>query len=243
MNKLVRMEARLFLRDPAAVIFGILLTPLILVILGSVPGFRQPDPGLGGLRVIDLYVPILIAMALGTIALTMLPAQLVTYRERGVLRRLSVTPARPRDLLAAQLLVHLVLMALGTAAVLVLGRLVFGVALPGNPVAWVLALVLSAAALFGIGLLVASAVPGVKVAQGIGSVLFFPILFFGGLWVPREAMPPGLRHVSDLTPLGAGVQAMGDAAVGHWPQPLHLAVLAGYIVVTWLLAIRLFRWE
>ncbi|MBV1849447.1 ABC transporter permease [Catellatospora tritici] len=243
MNKLVRMEARLFLRDPAAVIFGILLTPLILVILGSIPGFRQADPALGGHRVIDLYVPILIAMALGMIALNMLPAQLVTYRERGVLRRLSVTPARPRDLLAAQLLVHLVLMAFGTAVLLALGRLAFGVALPDDLVAFTVALVLSAAALFGIGLLVAAAVPGVKVAQGIGSVLFFPILFFGGLWVPREVMPSGLRHVSDLTPLGAGVQAMADAAAGHWPQPLHLAVLAGYVLATWVLAIRLFRWQ
>ncbi|MDI1460545.1 ABC transporter permease [Catellatospora sp. KI3] len=242
MNKLVRMEARLFLRDPAAVIFGILLTPLILVILGSIPGFRQADPALGGNRVIDLYVPILIAMALGMIALNMLPAQLVTYRERGVLRRLSVTPARPRDLLAAQLLVHLVLMALGTVVLLALGRLAFGVALPADLVAFTVALVLSAAALFGIGLLVAAAVPGVKTAQGIGSVLFFPILFFGGLWVPREVMPSGLRHVSDATPLGAGVQAMSDAAAGHWPQPLHLAVLAAYVLLTWVLAVRLFRW-
>ncbi|GAB2566557.1 hypothetical protein Aab01nite_46170 [Paractinoplanes abujensis] len=39
-----------------------------------------------------------------------------------------------------------------------------------------------------------------------------------------------LRTISDLTPLGAGVQALQDATGGSCPSLLHLTVLAGWTV-------------
>ena len=89
----------------------------------------------------------------------------------------------------------------------------------------------------------ASLAPNGKGAGAIGSVLFFPILFFAGLWVPREVMGDALRRISDLTPLGAGVQSLQDAASGHWPQLLHVAVMLGWAIVAGGLAARYFRWE
>ncbi|MBB5868944.1 ABC-2 type transport system permease protein [Allocatelliglobosispora scoriae] len=240
--QLLRMELKLYFRDIAAVIFGILLSPLILVVLGSIPGFRVEAPELGGRSVIQLYVPIMLAMAIAMIATSTLPVQLAAYRERGILRRLSTTPARPRDLLAAQGLVHLSMLLVGTALILGIGRVAFGVPLPGNPVGFALAYLLAVAALFGLGLLMASASTS-KVAQALGTTVFFPMLFFAGLWVPREAMPEALRRIGDFTPLGAGVQALQDTTAGHWPQLLHLGVLIGYTVLAWLAAIRYFRWS
>ena len=54
-------------------------------------------------------------------------------------------------------------------------------------------------------------------AGAIGTLLFFPLMFFAGLWVPQATMPATLRDISDYTPLGAAVQALQDAAGGHWP--------------------------
>jgi ABC-2 type transport system permease protein len=240
--KLMQMEYKLYFRDIAAVIFGILLSPIILTVLGAIPAFRDPNPDLGGKSVISLYVPIMLAMAAGMVALSTMPVILATYRERGILRRLATTPAQPRQLLLAQGLVQITVLSIGAVLVLAIGRLAFGVALPDNPLAFLASFLLCCAALFGFGMLLASAGSS-KVAQGLGSVLFFPMMFFAGLWVPREAMPESLRSVGDFTPLGAGVQALQDASDGHWPQLLHVGVMIGYALLAWLLAARYFRWS
>jgi ABC-2 type transport system permease protein len=246
MKRLTRLtftEARLFWRDPTGWFFALAFPPLLLVILGSVPAFREPDAELGGLRVIDLYVPILVGFVLAMLAISVLPSYLATYREKGILRRLSVTPVPPSRLLQAQLAMGLA-MALGAVTLVIgLGAVVFDTALPEQPLGFLVAFVLAAASLYAVGLLVAAVAPSGKAAAGIGTVLWFPIMFFAGLWVPREALPDIVNRVGDFTPLGAGVQAMQDAWNGAWPDPLHLAVMAAFAIGASLGAARLFRWE
>jgi ABC-2 type transport system permease protein len=69
------------------------------------------------------------------------------------------------------------------------------------------------------------------------------MMFFAGLWLPIDQMPPALRHISHAAPLGAAVQALQDSAQGQWPHPLQLVTMAAYAVVFGLAATRLFRWE
>jgi ABC-2 type transport system permease protein len=246
MSGLLKMtwnEIRLFLREPAAVFFAVLFPTLLVLILGSIPAFRAPSKDLGGLRVVDLYVPISIALSLALLALTSMPSYLGTYREKGILRRLGVTPMPPARLLLAQLLTNLLMAILAVALLITVSRIAFDVAVPRQIVGYGVAFLLAAAALFAMGLLVAAVAPSGRSAPSIGLILYFPIMFFAGLYVPREVMPPALRQIGDYTPLGAGVQALQDAAGGAWPQPLHLAVMAAYVIVFGGAAARLFRWE
>jgi ABC-2 type transport system permease protein len=99
------------------------------------------------------------------------------------------------------------------------------------------------AALLGLGLLLAALAPSSRAASAISTLLFFPMMFFAGLWAPREAMSPLLRDVSDATPLGAAVGALQSATEGAWPSALHLLVLAVWAAVCAGLATRLFRWQ
>jgi ABC-2 type transport system permease protein len=243
LSRLTLTETKLFFREPLAAFFVLLFPPVLLVVLGSIPSFRESSPDLGGQRVIDLYVPIVVALAIAMTALSGLPQTLAGYRERGVLRRMRTTPVKPGWLLGAQLLlctgasvvVMLVLQAIGHAA--------FDVPLPRQFGGYLLGYVLSAVSMLALGLLVAALAPSGKGAGSIGTLLFFPVLFFAGLWAPRETMPDVLRRISDFTPLGAGVQSLQDATAGHWPQLLHLAVMAGWTIVAGGLAARYFRWE
>jgi ABC-2 type transport system permease protein len=241
MSALIRTELRLFLREPLVVFFAVAFPALLVGILGSVPGFRDPQQGIGGLRVVDLYTTISVTLVLAMLALQFTPAVLATYREKGILRRLSTTPVPPVLLLAAQLVTSLLVALVAVGLVLTVARLGFQVPVPR--VAFAPAFVVTAAAVFAVGLVIAALAPTGKAANAIGTVLFFPVMFFAGLWVPREAMPAALRHVGDFTPLGAGEQALHDAAAGAWPHPGPVAVLLAYVVVCGLAAARLFRWE
>ena len=243
MRKLVLAETRLFLREPVGVFFSLVFPSILVGILGFVPDYRKAEPDLGGLRVIDLYVTIAITLTLCMLALQLAPQALATYRERGVLRRMATTPVHPSRLLAAQLTTNLLVSLLSMALVLTVGRVVFNVRLPQQFVGFIVALVLAAGALFTIGLFIAAIAPSGKAGGAIGGILFFPVMFFAGLWFPREAMSATLRRIGDFTPLGAGVQALRDATAGSWPHAGQLLVLTAYIVVFGAAAVRFFRWE
>lgn len=240
---LTSTETKLFFRDPMTWVFALALPPLLLVIFGAIPSFREPEPGLGGLRIVDLYAPILVALGVSILAVYNLPQQFAGYREKGILRRMRTTPVSPAALLGAVLLVFAMLSVATVVIVLTLGRVFYAIALPANLLAYAVAFVLMALALLTMGLLVAALAPSGASAGGIGLVLFSPLAFFGGLWIPRESMNDVLRTISDFTPLGAGVQSLQDAAAGDWPALLHAAVLLGWIIVAGGLAARYFRWE
>lgn len=243
LTKLTLTETKLFFREPLAVFFAVAFPPILLAILGSVPAFREHNADLGGARVVDLYAPIVIGLSIATLAFSGLPQILATYREKGILRRMATTPVRPTVVLAAQLLMCLALSVVAVVLVLAVGRIAFDVPLPRQAGGYVLAYVLCVVTALTIGLLVAALAPSGKGAGSIGTILFFPMLFFAGLWFPRESMPEALRRISDFTPLGAGVQSLQDTASGHWPQLLHVAVMLVWTVAAGALAARKFRWE
>jgi ABC-2 type transport system permease protein len=241
-GKLTASEFRLFLREPMLAFFGLLFPAVLVGILGCIPDFRAPNPDLGGQRVIDFYVPIALAMAIAMLGLQGIPSVLATYRERGVLRRMATTPASPVMLLGAQLTMALATaLGAGLLAVLV-GRIVFDVPLPENVLLYLVAFLLCAAAVFAIGIFVAAVAPSGKAANGIGSALFFPLMFFAGLWTPREVMPDVLQRIGEATPLGAGQAAMQAASVGHLPTLLTVVALVAYIGLFAAGAVKFFRW-
>lgn len=102
LTKIMVVEARMFFREPAVWLLTILLPTFVLVVVGLLFG-GDPDRALGGRRWIDIFAPSMVVMTLAILGVNLLPARLVKYREKGVLRSLSTTPANPWSLLTAQL--------------------------------------------------------------------------------------------------------------------------------------------
>lgn len=240
-RKLVVVEGKLLLREPLPLFWGIAVPMVLLTIMGAFAG--GPDPQLGGLRLVAVYEPILIAYVTATFAMQGLPTVLASYRERGILRRLDTTPVGAPRVLGAQLVVNLAVAVAATAGILVVGRTAFGVAFPRQFAGFLVTFVLVAAAMLGLGLLIAALAPNGRVAGALGAILFLPMMFFAGLWTPQATMPVLLRHIGQDTPLGAAVQAIQYTMVGRWPQGVGLAVLAAYALAFTVASVRFFRWD
>ncbi len=244
MNELTRLivtEAKLLFRDPISWLAAIALPTLILLIFGSIFGPSEPDPALGGLRFIDVFVPSLVVITVGTLGIQTLPIRLATYREKGVLRRLSTTPAHPLRLLAAQLVIYMVTAVIALILLVIVANVAFGVPLPRDPIGYVAAFLLGMTSLFAIGLLVAAVAPSSRVATAIAIPMFFVVMFLGGVYLPRVYLPDILVRIGDFTP--PGVQGLQDTWLGTAPQLLPFAGLGLVTVVFGTLAVRLFRWE
>jgi ABC-2 type transport system permease protein len=237
------VEAKLFFREKIAMlaVFGL---PVALVIgFGQIPGFGTPSKSLSGQIGTEYIASVAIAIALATICLNGVPMAVGQYRERGILRRLAVTPVSPLTLLAAKLAVYAASGILSVVIVAAVSRFAYHVPLPRQPGWFALSVVLGVAALLGLGMLVAAVAPTARAATGIGFVLFFPNLFLAGVYFPSDEMSPALQRAGNLTPLGSALHAIRDSWMGYEPRTEYLIIMAVYAVVAATGAALFFRWE
>jgi ABC-2 type transport system permease protein len=242
-GQLAFTELKLLLRERVRLVIGLAFPLVLLIIFGSIHSFNVPKKVFGGHTVLDTYVPILIAFSVAVLALTALPMLVADYRERGILRRLRTTPVGPDRVIGAQLAANFTVAVCSIVAILAVARIGYGVALPRQFGGFVVAALLAAAALQSGGMIIASVAPNGRAAQVIGAILFYPLMFFAGLWLPIQSMPHVLQHISNATPLGAAVTALNAAANGQWPHAQYLLTLAAYAIGFAVVAARLFRWE
>lgn len=239
--KMITVETKLFFREPAGWVIALLLPTIVLVILGALPSLRSPQETFGGQRFIDIFLPSLMVITLATLGVNTLPMRLTNLREKGVLRRLSTTPANPALLLAAQLVIHLAVAVAAVALLIAVGRLVFDVPLPRNLPGFLLAFVLGLVSIMALGAMIAAAAPSNRAASAVAMPLYFAVMFLGGAYLPRFFLPGFLVEIGKYMP--PGVQPLLDAWMGAAPAPLQLASLALVAVLAAVVAARTFRWE
>ena len=235
-------EWRLLRREPMILFWALIFPVGLLVVLGSSTS-SKPKSELGGLPFIVVYTPVLMTFTLTLLALSAMPATLASYRDKGYLKRLSTTPVGASRLLAAQLALVFGLAGSVVVLIMLVAHFAYKVPLPSEAGGFVLSILLTMSAMASLGLLVASLATSQRVAGAVGGILFFPLMFFAGLWVPQQQMGHVLRTISQYTPLGAAVPSIINSDYGHWPGTTHLIVLAAYTVVLLRIAVRFFRWD
>lgn len=244
LGTLTWIELKLFVREPLAAFFTLVFPPMLLVLFGAIFG-NAPAPEYGGRGFVDHAVPAYVALVIATSAFLSLAVTVATYRERGILRRLRVTPIAPCAVLAAQLVVMLIVTVLGTVALVAVGVGAFALRCTGTIASIVAAFVVCSGALFALGMALAAVVPTVRAAQTVGFVIFYPMIFLSGAALPRELLPQALQSAAAILPLTHGVTLLqgmwqGDAWAGYVSD---VAALAAFGIVAAVAAVRAFRWE
>jgi ABC-2 type transport system permease protein len=245
-RKLLLMQFKLYLREPIAFFFSLAYPALLLLLFGSIYG-NDPATEFWGRNfgTVDASVPAYVGIIIGTVALMGIPIDTASSRENGVLRRYKVTPLRPLVYLLASVIVYLMITLLGMVILVLVGKLVFGLRMVGSWFNVLVALILSALAFFSAGYLIASLAPTARIAQVVGMVIFFPMMFLSGAGMPLQLLPETLRQVSKFLPLTYVVRLVqglwfGDPWRTLWPSVL---VLVGMMVVGTAASARFFRWE
>lgn len=243
-TQLTRAQVKLEAREPLSLIFPFGMPILILVMNAMMEGNQEPSPEFGGMTPLDAYItPLTLLMVATILGVVYLPGNIAHYRDLGILRRISTTPANPGSVLFAQTVCNLLVSAIGVALAGAVGYFVFDISPPENVTGALASLALAVAAIYGIGLLLAALVPSYTAAAAVGMVAFFAMTALGGGFTSRENMPDWLATIGEYTPYGAGLQALSDSWVGASPEPLHLVTLGVTALAAGVAASTLFRWE
>lgn len=237
-------ETKRMSRNFPALFFGLAFPVMLLGIFGGIYG-NEPTDQWDGLGTVDFSVAGYVALVIAVAGLMSFPLGMVEYRSRGFLRRLRATPARPGQFLTAQVLTNGLISLLGIAALFAVAALFFDLKAPAHPVQFAGIVLLCAAAMFGVGMVIASLARTESSALVIANLVYFPMIFLTGATVPLELMPDAMRRISDALPLTYAVEALrwGWLDVGGDSLGLALGVLAGTVVVCAAISAWLFRWE
>jgi ABC-2 type transport system permease protein len=239
---LLKVQAKLAVREPYGLLAGIGLPAILLAVFGFIGRAVPGNVGDSGLTIIDLWTPTILVIAFLFIAIS-LPTTVVRDREIGWLRRVSTTPLHPAMLLAAQLIIDLTLAVAAVLIIILGGTLVFGASLHVQLLPFVLSLLLALAEIFALGLMLVALLPSQTVAQAVNGVVVFALMFLSGLWVQPAQVGAPLATIMYYSPSGAAVRALLDAVFKGSLSYAALLTMVVYTALFGFIATRYFRWE
>lgn len=241
----LRYDQKAFWRNPASVFFTVAFPVVLLLIFATVFSGQTIDVD-GGIEITAYYVPAIITLAVISATMQSLAMSLVIAREDGRLKRGRGTPMPAWVFIAGRVGNSIVVALLMLAVVAVLGRILYGVAIPwGELPAILVTLAIGAASFSCLGIALTAAIPSQDAAAPIVNALLLPLYFLSGIFIPDDELPSGVIDFANHFPIRDFFQAFFNAYLPGGGSGLDwgaLAVVAIWGVAGLLLAIRYFRW-
>ncbi|WP_433473393.1 ABC transporter permease [Spirillospora sp. CA-142024] len=199
------------------------------------------------LKAIQFFTPSLLGWALASAGVFGASQTLVTWRTKGILRRLQLSPAPIPTVFAARVAVSLAIALVQFALFVLVAQLpVFGLQLSG---AWWMAIPMVIAgvlAFLSIGMMIGAWAKTQETAQAVTQLVVLPMAFLGGSFFPLDASPGWMKTLSYIFPLrylNEGMLNVMGRGLGPSSALPQIGVLLGVAVVGALIAVRLFRWD
>jgi ABC-2 type transport system permease protein len=194
----------------------------------------------------DFLIPGILAMSIMNSGMIGLASAFVTYRERGILRRIRATPFPLSSFILARILSQLVVSVAQAAILIVAGLLIADLNINGNLLYVFIMVTLGSLAFLSLGFVVAAFARNQETADSLANAFTFPMLFLGGVFFPVDSAPDWLQPIMRLIPLRYLADGLRNLMIRDASLPdewLNLLVMLATAVVGFALALRFFRWE
>ncbi len=198
------------------------------------------------LSYIDFLVPGVIAMSIMQTGLFSVAFSFVAFKQLGILRRLMATPMRVPDFLLSRIVTYLMMAVVQMAILIALGLLLYHLHFVGNPVYLIIVGFIGAAIFMAIGFTISGFAKDEGAVAAIANLVSFPMMFLAGVFFSLSNEPAWLQPITKLLPLTFLADALRSISLDGanlWAVRGDLLGLAVWLVITLVMAIRLFKWE
>ncbi len=199
-----------------------------------------------GSRYIDFLIPGLLGMNLLGSGIWGVGFSVVQARQRKLLKRFMATPMRRSHYLLSFILSRLVFLILEVVALVGCGWLLFDVAVRGSLLTLAGISILGAFAFAGLGLLVASRAKTIEGVSGLMNLVMLPMWILSGTFFSYsrfpDAMIPFVKALP-LTALNDALRAVMIDGAGWALLGAPIAIVSGWGAVSFVIALRIFRWR
>lgn len=199
-----------------------------------------------GSRYIDFVVPGLLGMGLMGNGIWGIGFAVVDARRKRLLKRFMATPMSRWEYLTSFVISRFVLLIIEVVMLVGFAVLVFGVPLRGSLWQFVAICVLSALAFCAVGLLIAARPKTIEGANGLMNLAMLPMWILSGVFFSSENFPSSIQPFIQALPL----TAVNDALRANMLRGAGLSVVGPEVgiviawgVVSFVLALKLFRWR
>ena len=199
-----------------------------------------------GSRYIDFLIPGLLGLNLMSAGLWGIGWSIVDARTRKLLRRLLAAPMRRRDFLFAQIAARMFYLPFEVIFLLGMAWLLFDVTIVGSILGVTLIVLLGALSFAGLGTLLASRAKTTEGINGLINLFNLPMFLLSGVFFSSSRFPDFLQpfiRALPLTALNDALRAVINQGQSVWTLGPQFAVLAVWGVMSFLLALKLFRWS
>ena len=167
-------------------------------------------------------------------------------KKMGILRRLHTTPLRVWQYFLSVMFGNAVSGLLSLAVMFIVAVAVFNLKVVGNYFELAIFLAFSIIMILGIGLAIGGWARNERQAAPLANIVVFPMMFLTGTFFPRYIMPHWLQDITTfmpLTPVIDGARLIATEGQHLTQLGPQLGVMAGWLVIVYLIAFRVFRWE
>lgn len=198
------------------------------------------------LNYFDFILPGILSMTIMQLGIFGVAFSFVAMKANGALRRIQATPIHPVYFVFAQSIVRLLVTLATTTVLLGFGIYIFNFHMLGNYFNFALVIVVGILIFLGFGFSIAGWARDETQVAPVANLIQLPMLLLSGIFFPRDGFPSWLKSVTDYFPLtyvSHALRTIANEGVSLAQLPEDLIGMLVWLVIVYIIAVKLFKWE